>query len=450
MNLTRVARAGKERYLAATCALLAWALVNAACSSFDSNTNSAKDAGSGGTGMGSGGNGGTAGGTGSGGTPATGSGGAAGAQGDGGSGGAAGAQADAGTNLDAPMSNDAPTDMSLPCILDGGSASGDCCPDDPDKTQPGACGCGVADTDSDYDGTPDCHDMCPGDPSKTAPMTCGCFVAETDTDHDGTPDCNDQCPTNPTRQTLGLCGCALPDSAAPLCLVHRYKFNDGAAGSPTTTVLDSVGTANGTAVNVTLSGTGTLTLAGAQTDQYVSLPKGIISALGNSATFEAWINWNGNTQAWQRVFDWGANDGTAAGGQQGTGTAFVFFTPNSGAGVSLFSVNTVGLTEVMGTSFFPQGLNAQQQPHHLACVIDGGGGDAGTGSAAVYIDGTLVSRTPLMSVLSGLNDANNWLGRSQFAADPEFSGTYYDFRIYSTALTQQQINASIAAGPDAP
>lgn len=32
----------------------------------------------------------------------------------------------------------------------------DDCPSDPAKDDPGVCGCGVADTDSDGDGTPDC------------------------------------------------------------------------------------------------------------------------------------------------------------------------------------------------------------------------------------------------------------------------------------------------------
>ncbi|MCU0662811.1 MAG: peptidoglycan DD-metalloendopeptidase family protein [Myxococcota bacterium] len=59
-----------------------------------------------------------------------------------------------------------------------GSAPIDNCPSDPNKTEPGLCGCGVADTDGDKDGTPNCKDSCPSDPSKTSPGVCGCGVPE--------------------------------------------------------------------------------------------------------------------------------------------------------------------------------------------------------------------------------------------------------------------------------
>jgi len=59
----------------------------------------------------------------------------------------------------------------------------DNCPGDPDKTDPGVCGCGIPDVDSDGDGTLDCEDGCPADPDKTTPGVCGC----------GAPDGVDEC-----------------------------------------------------------------------------------------------------------------------------------------------------------------------------------------------------------------------------------------------------------------
>ena len=71
--------------------------------------------------------------------------------------------------------------------------------DDPDKINPGICGCGNPDADKDGDKTPDCNDKCASDPGKTEPGTCGCGNSDADKDGDRTPDCIDKCPRDPAK-----------------------------------------------------------------------------------------------------------------------------------------------------------------------------------------------------------------------------------------------------------
>jgi len=56
--------------------------------------------------------------------------------------------------------------------------------------------------DGDSDGTIDACDPCPADPDKTAPGICGCGVADTDEDDDGVTGCMDNCPqrANPEQE----------------------------------------------------------------------------------------------------------------------------------------------------------------------------------------------------------------------------------------------------------
>ncbi|MEO8066390.1 MAG: T9SS type A sorting domain-containing protein, partial [Flavobacteriales bacterium] len=87
----------------------------------------------------------------------------------------------------------------------------DLCVDDPLKQEPGQCGCGIPDADTDNDGTADCNDGCPNDPDKIAPGQCGCGVEDIDTDEDGTADCVDGCPFDDNKTAPGNCGCGSPD-----------------------------------------------------------------------------------------------------------------------------------------------------------------------------------------------------------------------------------------------
>ena len=91
-----------------------------------------------------------------------------------------------------------------------GPCVGDNCPDDPNKTEMGQCGCGIPDDDADGDGTADCNDNCPSDADKTLPGLCGCGSSDDDADNDGTADCNDGCPTDGAKITAGGWGCGGP------------------------------------------------------------------------------------------------------------------------------------------------------------------------------------------------------------------------------------------------
>jgi hypothetical protein len=74
--------------------------------------------------------------------------------------------------------------------------------------------------------------------------------------------------------------------------------------------------------------------------------------------------------------------------------------------------------------------------------------DAANHIISLYRNGGFESSVAFADSLSSLNDINVWLGRSQWSADPAFSGTLHEFRIYGAALSPASINASSMAGPD--
>lgn len=235
----------------------------------------------------------------------------------------------------------------------------------------------------------------------------------------------------------------LPEPESPLAssLLHRYSFEG--EGSR---VLDSKGAAHGEAVAVTLTGSGQLALAGERSAQFVELPNGMISGL-SSATIEAWLTWQGGG-AWQRIFDFG-NSSAGEGLPGATGTSYLFLTTESaddttrslpGALRAAYSQNGVEDEDIChGPAPFPIAT-----PTHVALVIE-----PASESMALYRDGQLLATCFLARPLSAIDDVNDWLGHSNFVADPDLNGSYDELRIYSAALTGAQLADSFAAGPDA-
>jgi hypothetical protein len=315
----------------------------------------------------------------------------------------------------------------VPNCMDG-------CPSNFAKTAPGVCGCGQTDLDSDADGTLDCQEQCPQDANKTVPGECGCGQPDIDGDGDGALDCNDECPSDAALALAGTCGCSAPEDLPASCLRHRYSF-DGTG----TIATDSVGGADGVVVNTTLSGDGTVVLAGTNTEQYVDLPDGILSSLGPSATIEAWVTWTGLGGPWQRVFDFGSSD--QAEDTQSNGATYLFVTPSNGARARVALTNAA-----IGGERIVEGL-APITPDvlvHVAVVIDGA-----ANTLTLFQNGVTFGSVDLVTTtLAGLNDVNNWVGRSQFVNDEELQGTLHEVRIYSTARSAQLVARDAVTGPD--
>jgi len=198
-------------------------------------------------------------------------------------------------------------------------------------------------------------------------------------------------------------------------VVHTYLKFDETGG---TTAYDVTGYGwHGTLVNEPLWTSGkfgnAVSLDGV--NDYVSLPTGIVSGL-TDFTIATWVYLN-TVDNWSRVFDFGT----------GTGVN-MFLTPrNSVTGTVRFAITTGGAggeQQINGMAALPTGVWT-----HVAVTISGGAG-------ILYINGAEVGRSNSMSLTpDSLGDTTqNYIGRSQYAADPYLNGCVDEFRIYADAL----------------
>jgi hypothetical protein len=161
-------------------------------------------------------------------------------------------------------------------------------------------------------------------------------------------------------------------------------------------------------------------------NEYVELPEGILSEL-DDLTIATWVNWDG-AQHWARIFDFGS----------GTGT-FMFLTPDAGGEADGLRFDIVdgsgGAQQVVSPQPLPTGWQ------HVAVTMDGD-------TATVWLNGEpLASNDGVTLNPSDLGDTSqNWIGNSQFGADPLLHATVDEFQIYDRALNQGEI-ASLMASP---
>jgi hypothetical protein len=165
--------------------------------------------------------------------------------------------------------------------------------------------------------------------------------------------------------------------------------------------------------------------------QHVTLPDDIL--LNKAAvSITSWLKLS-QAAAWDRLFDFNAgtlnffyfsptgwNPNTDP---QRPGTRCALLTTSSGLAPELI------LEEIMGLNTW----------HHVAIVI-------AKPYLRYYLDGALKAELDTLTFgISALGSTNkNWIGRSAHAGDPYLSGLVDDFRIYTGALTAEEI-AELAA-----
>jgi hypothetical protein len=192
-----------------------------------------------------------------------------------------------------------------------------------------------------------------------------------------------------------------------------YPFDSGAA--------DANGFFNGTLANGATTPSDSirgpvLNLSGSS--QYVSLPSGI----GTMKTFSAWVKWGGGNN-WQRIFDFGS----------GT-THYAMLTAKANTGVLRFEITPNGSAETRDlNSPKPLPINVWT---HVAMTLDGR-------QAVMFVNGQAVAVNSSVNLLpSDVLGPANYLGRSQFPADPYFNGQMDSVQISSQTLPVEKITAS--------
>ena len=221
--------------------------------------------------------------------------------------------------------------------------------------------------------------------------------------------------------------------SAPV-LTHRYSFSE-ANGSAT--VADSVG---GPAWAGALPKGGTLSAGqvslASGSQQYIQLPAGIISNY-SAVSFEAWITCPTTLSGNIVLFNFGDTNGTA-------GRDYIFCNPAQGR--LCISTNDAGW-QGTGEQNVYAGINFGQHTNlHIVAVVN-----PPENYIALYTNGVLAGLNEAENQpLSGVSSAVNFIGRSLYNGDGNFTFSVDEFRIYNGVLVPNEVAVTQVAGPDFP
>ena len=204
--------------------------------------------------------------------------------------------------------------------------------------------------------------------------------------------------------------------AAPLSqptMIARWDFEDN-LNDDTQNMLDMASPSTPKYVADHKVGDKSLSL----TAQFVQLPYRVADS--EELSVAMWVKWNTSTTQWQRIFDFGNDE-----------DHYLFLTPNSGTSKMRFAIKNGGDEQILDC---PSKLSSYLWKHVVVTM--------GKDKTAIYVDGTEVASTTGITIKpSDIRPVLNYLGRSQYTADPNISANYDDVRIFNYALSADEVKA---------
>jgi hypothetical protein len=127
-----------------------------------------------------------------------------------------------------------------------------------------------------------------------------------------------------------------------------------------------------------------------------------------------------DNRMWTRVFDFGDSD-----------QKYMFFTLHSATGNSRFAQTVNGNNAEALIEGSAIGLSRW---NHVALTVS-----AQSKKATLYINGVQAGSVVMSAYPNSYSGNKNYLGRSQFSADPYFAGYMDDVMIFDYALSKEEI-----------
>ena len=148
-------------------------------------------------------------------------------------------------------------------------------------------------------------------------------------------------------------------------------------------------------------------------------------------SFTGWVYLN-SQETWSRIFDFGS----------GT-NAYMFLSPIGGSGKMTFEIKA---SDGRKQTVIAQGPLAKGRWHHLAVTL-------AQDTLTIYVDGVIKGQSTDFTLrpYDMGKTILNYIGRSQWSADPFLNGMVDDFRLCNYALSSEEINEiinSISTGID--